>query len=108
MSTITPTTAQSYTQAYVNSAAPLNAIPEAIIVEADQLDALNKIARQYTNIKTYRVYFGKDEAGKAVSVIVGVNADGTDMSIPIYCTTRATDNLCPPMCDAASPIMPTE
>ena len=48
----------------MNSAAPLNAIPEAIIVEADQLDALNKIARQYTNIKTYRMYFGKDEAGK--------------------------------------------
>jgi hypothetical protein len=105
-SQITKEKAKGYMSSYKNSATPLNSIAEGVVIERDQLEAINsldslsKTVDEDVNVGSFRVYFGKDEVGADVSVVVAVDDDGTDMTGTIYSTARNTGGLCPPMCDA--------
>ncbi len=89
---------------YRQSAAAANSPVNAIRIEAGQLESMNNIAATNPNTKGYRLYYGEDEVGTEVSVVVGINDDGQDMTEDIYSTARTGTNLCPPVCDANSPI----
>jgi hypothetical protein len=104
---ITQETGSQYVNNYISTAAPTNGVVRAVIIEASVLSAMNSIAKQYPATPSYRVYFGKDNAGAQVSVVVGITSTGLDMTLPVYCSSRTGNNLCPPMCDAAGVIDPT-
>ncbi|MBK9457486.1 MAG: hypothetical protein IPO24_18860 [Bacteroidetes bacterium] len=89
---------------YRQSAAAAETPVNAIRIEAGQLEAINNIATANPNAKGYRMYYGEDAEGAAVSVVVGVNDDGQDMTENIYSTARKGSNLCPPVCDVTSPL----
>lgn len=89
---------------YRKSAAGAASSINAIRIEAGQLESMNNIAATNPSTKGYRMYYGEDAAGSDVSVVVGVNDDGQDMTETIYSTARTGSNLCPPVCDATSPL----
>lgn len=104
---ITQETGSQYINNYLAGAAPTNGVIRAIVVESSVLSAMNSISRQYPATPSYRVYFGKDNAGSMVSIVVGMTSTGLDMTLPVYCSSRTGNNLCPPMCDAAGVLDPT-
>ena len=55
-------------------------------IESGQLEAMNNVARTNPNTSAYRLYYAKD------------NTEA------IYTTARNGSNLCPPVCDANSPL----
>jgi hypothetical protein len=75
-----------------------------IRIEASQLESMNNIKASNPNTSAYRLYFAQDSVGAPLSVVVGVNDDGEDETESIYSTARKGSNLCPPMCDAGSPL----
>jgi|GEM_PF-1440215 len=89
---------------YRKSAAAADSQVNGIRVEAGQLESMNNIAAANPNTRGYRMYYGQDGAGSDVSVVVGINDDGQDMTETIYSTGRTGTNLCPPVCDATSPL----
>lgn len=75
-----------------------------IRIEASQLESMNNIKASNPNTAAYRLYFAQDSVGAPLSVVVGINDDGQDETESIYSTARKGSNLCPPMCDAGSPL----
>ena len=73
-------------------------------IESGQLEAMNNVARSNPNTSAYRLYYGQDSVGTAVSIVVGVTDDGQDNVESIYSTARKGSNLCPPVCDLNSPL----
>lgn len=75
-----------------------------IRIEAGQLESMNNIRAANPNVSAYRMYFAQDSIGEPLSIVVGINDDGQDNTESIYSTARKGSNLCPPMCDATSPL----
>lgn len=75
-----------------------------IRIEASQLESMNNIRNTNPNTSAYRMYFAQDSVGAPLSIVVGIDDDGQDNTETIYSTARKGSNLCPPMCDATSPL----
>ncbi len=73
-------------------------------IEASQLESMNNIKATEPGTTAFRVYFAQDSIGAPLSIVVGVDDDGSDQTETIYSTARKGSNLCPPMCDAGSPL----
>lgn len=73
-------------------------------IEASQLESMNNIKATEPQTTAFRVYFAQDSIGAPLSIVVGVNEDDADQTETIYSTARKGSNLCPPMCDAGSPL----
>lgn len=73
-------------------------------IEASQLESMNNIKATEPATTAFRVYFAQDSIGAPLSIVVGVNEDDGDQTETIYSTARKGSNLCPPMCDAGSPL----
>jgi hypothetical protein len=65
---------------------------------------MNNIKATEPGTTAFRVYFAQDSIGAPLSIVVGVDDDGSDQTETIYSTARKGSNLCPPMCDAGSPL----
>ncbi len=89
---------------YRNSAAGVESGLNGLRIESGQLEAMNNVAKSSPNTSAYRLYYGQDSVGTAVSIVVGITDDGQDNTETIYTTGRNGSNLCPPVCDANSPL----
>lgn len=87
-----------------NSPTGSNSPVNGVLIEESQLESMKSISSENPNTKSYRMYFAEDSVGTSLSVVVGVDGDGKDMTESIYSTSRKGTNLCPTMCDAASTI----
>lgn len=99
--TITAGDATKYITNYTATAAKTKAVIKGVVIDAGQLEALNEVAASHPNSTSYRLYFGKDDAGSDVAIAVALDAAGNDQTDNMYSTARTGTNLCPPMCDAA-------
>lgn len=99
---VTLSEAQAYFGNYMNSAAPINEVLKGISIDVNQLEAMNQLKGQNPLISSFRLYFGKDNAGNDVGLVVGVDANRNDITDgTIYSTAAWNFNLCPVICDAA-------
>ncbi len=89
---------------YRNSAAAADSPVTGLRIEASELESMNNIAAANPNTSAFRMYFAQDSLGTPLSIVVGINDDGLDETETIYSAARTGSNLCPPMCDANSPI----
>lgn len=89
---------------YRNSAAGSDSGINGLRIESGQLEAMNNVAKSNPNTSAFRMYYGQDSVGTAVSIVVGITDDGQDNTEAIYTTARNGSNLCPPVCDANSPL----
>ena len=89
---------------YRNSAAGAESGINGLRIESGQLEAMNNVAKTNPNTSAYRLYYGKDSVGTDVSIVVGITNDGQDDTDAIYSTARTGSNICPPVCDANSPL----
>lgn len=102
---ITVEDARSFFTNYMSSASPLNEVMKGVAIDENQLDAMNRIKNENPLISSFRIYFGKDNAGNNVGMVVGVSASGSDLTQgTIYSTPAWNFNTCPVVCDAASQI----
>ena len=96
--------ANAYYKNYMAGAVNFNQVIKGFTLDKNQLDAMNNIARENAALTKFRIYMGKDNNGKQIAIVVGVDGRGLDaVSNTIY-NTDAPGNPCPPVCDADSPI----
>ena len=96
--------ASKYVSNYSSSAEKTKAVIKGVVIEDGQLEALNEVATAHPASTSYRLYFGKDDAGADVAIAVALDAAGNDQTDNMYSTARKGTNLCPPMCDATGAI----
>ncbi|HRY99706.1 MAG TPA: hypothetical protein P5550_11685 [Bacteroidales bacterium] len=101
---INAATAKGYFQSYYQSARPLNAAVKGFAIDISQYQAMGQIAQQYPDIKGFRVYFGKDENGGRLGLVIGINQNGQEEGRMILSTFGGMLESCPVACDEASPI----
>jgi len=98
---ITAGEASKYISNYAATAEKTKAVIKGVVIDDGQLEALNEVAAANPTASSYRLYFGKDDAGADVAITVAMDATGKDQTENMYTTARTGTNLCPPMCDAA-------
>jgi hypothetical protein len=105
LTTIPVADAHSYFQAYYRVTTPLNARLKGFAIDKAQATVISSMLTATPSVAGFRLYFGNDPSGNRVAIIVGINANGSDLTNNIY-TTRASANVgpCPTVCDANSPI----
>ena len=105
ISKISLTQAKTYFNSYYTGAQPLNAVVKGFTIGSEQIQALNQLLTENPGISRYRIYLGKDETSSPIGIVVGVDANGLDISSgSIYRSTALTSGPCPPVCDATSQI----
>lgn len=96
--------AARYVSNYADQAEKVKAIIKGVVIEADQLEALNAVAAAHPGSNKFRLYFGKDDNGNDVSIAVAMDGQGNDQTDNMYSSARTGSNLCPPVCDATGTI----
>lgn len=99
--TITAGDASKFINNYTNTAEKTRAVIKGVVIDAGQLEALNEVAASHPASTSYRLYFGKNDAGGDVAIAVALDAAGNDQTDTMYSSARTGSNLCPPVCDAA-------
>ena len=90
----------------MTGAAPFNQVIKGFTVDKPQLDAMNSIAKENQDLTGFRIYFGKDNNGKKIGIVVGVDSSGKDaLKNTIFSTDSPISSPCPPICDVSSPII---
>ena len=103
---VSPDVANGFYKKYLSDAAPLNQVIKGFTIDKSQLDAMNAIAKENTGLTGFRVYMGKDYAGRKTAIVVGVDNTGKDaVKNTIFSTDVQQCSPCPPVCDVASPII---
>lgn len=74
---------------------------KAVYVDKQMIADLNNVLAQNGNAKGLRIYFGKDQNGASVNILVPTAENGKDDTRYILKSTNAV-NLCPHICDAES------
>ena len=79
-------------------------------VDTVQIRALSQLHRLYPSLPGFRVYMGRDLSNASVSVVVGVDSRGLDLtSNTMYMTSSLVrSGPCPFVCDQQSPITRTD
>lgn len=101
---VSATVANAYYKNYMAGAVSVNQVVKGFTVDKSQVDAMNSIARENPVLTKFRIYMGKDNNGRLVSIVVGVDGRGLDAVGNTIYNTDAPGNPCPPVCDAESPI----
>jgi hypothetical protein len=104
--TVTATQANELFKAYYMEATPLSESLKGICVDMAQYNSMTSLldggAEQPT---AFRIYFGKSAEGDKYGMVVGVNAEGKDMTDKsIYRSAQGSLGPCPNTCDATSSI----
>lgn len=90
---------------YMAEAAPMNQVIKGFAMNRAQLEAVNAIAAQNSALTGFRFYLGKNKAGKALILVVGVDNTGKDaVRNSIFATDTQVAGPCPTVCDVTSPI----
>ena len=104
--TITIAEANAFFLSYFTKATPIpaNTVLKGIVIDKDQLNAMNSLVSGDPSINTFRLYFGRDSLQIPVALVVGVDGNGNDMTGTIYKSTLNRMGPCPSICDSNSPI----
>ena len=105
LGTVSASVANTYFKKYIAGAITYNQVIKGFAVDKSQLDAMNNIAKENAGLVGFRIYFGKDNDLKPVSIVVGVDAKGLDAVTNTIYTTNAPGSPCPTVCDNQSPII---
>ena len=103
---ITATDAHTFFMKYMASATPLNQVVKGFTLDRSQLDAMDALARENTELAGFRIYMGLDNSGKKIGIVVGVDITGKDaLKNSIFNTDSKNLSPCPLICDVTSPII---
>jgi hypothetical protein len=103
---VSVTQANGYFKNYMAGAASFNQVIKGFMVDRYQLEAMNTLVSENSGLAGFRIYFGKDAAGKKIGIVTGIDGNGRDaVSNTIYTTDSQGTNPCPPLCDVTSPII---
>ncbi|MEI7662176.1 MAG: hypothetical protein WCK34_08260 [Bacteroidota bacterium] len=91
---------------YLSGAVSYNQVIKGINIDRTQLEAMNSISGENPALPGFRIYFGKDNTGRSVAIVVGVDSMGKDaVKNTIFNTDAPKFSPCPPICDVSSPII---
>lgn len=101
---VTPQIANTYFKNYYAGAQPVNARLKGITIDMEQYLAMGQIMQQARGVSGFRIYFGKDGNHQRLGLVVGINAQGSEVNSMIISTSAGTFESCPVACDEASAI----
>lgn len=105
ISPVTANDANKFVKNYMAGAASFNQVIKGFTIDRAQLDAMNRIVQENSNLTGFRIYFGTDNNSRKIAVVVGVDDNGNDaVNNTIYTTDSHYTNPCPPICDGNSTI----
>jgi|GEM_PF-2575772 len=102
--TIVVDSARACLARYIKSNLGANGV-RAIVLERADYDAMTCIVNSNTGTNGFRLYMGLTASGSLIRSVVGVFPNGSDNVSRVFRVNATTQALCPPICDAASPIM---
>lgn len=81
-------------------------VMKGINIDKEALEAMNTL-KGNPLVNSFRIYFGVDNGGAKIGIIVGVNSANKDIIITngIYETNSLNFGPCPDLCDNTSPII---
>lgn len=93
-------------KSYLREALPTSQVVKGMVVMKPQFEAMNKLYWENPELAGFRIYFGKDTAGFAKAVVVGIDEGGKDAVMgSVYSTPGDATGLCPRFCDDRSPLV---
>ena len=102
---ITTSEANHYFLNYYTRADSLRGKVKGFTVDKLQLEAMNNLNANNSNLVGFRLYMGKNENNENVGIVVGVTARFSDATTGrIYKTESLNIGPCPTLCDVSSPI----
>ncbi len=104
VSKVTLQQATTLARSYTSTATTVNAVVKGFVLTRDQLSALNLLANENQALSLFRIYSGTDANGNRVGVVLGVDAQGSDITSGSIYMANGASSPCPPVCDANSPI----
>jgi len=101
---ITLSQAQTYHADY-NTEGPksISGVLEAIQLDKTTINTIVDVLNK-ADSEGVRVYYGADETGGPMNVVVGTDKDGKDLTKRYMNATTGAVNVCPTVCDSDSPI----
>ena len=103
---ISAAVAHSYFSNYMSGAVATSGVIKGFAVDKSQVDAINSLSAETPGLTAFRIYFGKDNNGAKIGIVVGVDNLGNDLvKNSIYGTPAQKISPCPPICDVSSPII---
>jgi hypothetical protein len=95
--------ATALTRTYSSTASKVNEVVKGFVINKDQLSALNLLASENQSLGSFRIYSGAEANGNMVGVILGVDAQGNDITNGSIYMANGAASPCPPICDLNSP-----
>ncbi|MEI6683736.1 MAG: hypothetical protein WCO44_13955 [Bacteroidota bacterium] len=103
---ISAAVAHSYFNNYMSGAVAASGVIKGFAIDKSQVDAINSLSTETPGLTAFRIYFGKDNNGGKIGIVVGVDNLGNDLvKNSIYGTPAQKFSPCPPICDVSSPII---
>ena len=98
--------AQTFLHNYMSDATAINEVIKGFSIDKAQLEAMNAISKENSNLAGFRVYLGKDNSSRKIGIVVGIENDGKDaVNGKVYNTDAGVLSPCPPICDVSSSII---
>lgn len=101
---IDASTANTIFKNYYQSASPVNGIIKGFTIDMAQFSAMTQMKSENPGVAAFTVYFGQDNRGVALGLVVGIDGEGNEMNNTIASTLAGSLSSCPIACDAASAI----
>ncbi len=76
---------------------------EAVQLDKATIEMINDVKAKAKS-DGVRIYYGKNSDGETMNVIVGTDANGSDLTKRYMNVTTGAVNVCPTVCDSRSPI----
>ena len=89
---------------YYDQADTLNARLKGFMIDNSQFLVMKQLAENNSSLYGFRMYMGIDDANSKVCLLVGVDAEGKDITSAIYSVLTERMGPCPNICDDTSPI----
>lgn len=95
--------ATTLARTYTSTAPAFNEVVKGFVINKDQLSALNILANENQSLNSFRIYSGTEANGNMVGLILGVDAQGNDVTNGSIYMANGPASPCPPICDLNSP-----
>jgi len=106
ISSITAVQANGYFKNYLSGAKSYNQVIKGFMVDRNQLNAMNNLVTENSDLTGFRIYMGIDNNSRKIGIVVGIDSYGKDaVNNTIYNTDSPNNNPCPPLCDSNSPVI---
>jgi hypothetical protein len=99
--TLTEKQVSAYMGSFLSTTVPYNNILKGGTVDLQQYNAMTCLLSHNSQLAGFRIYYGTDNTGAAITMLVGVDKKNTDDRTLFYNVGPGLSGPCPPICDTS-------